>query len=106
MIVYNVERRWFTEKDQADAYRIAQKFKPAALLKVFVETRQDLAALLNALCDPGAVEVLAIADKHGLDKIKSAILVDRAYVKPKALTGKDIPDCVPTFLLRAYGVER
>jgi hypothetical protein len=33
-------------------------------------------------------------------------LMDRAYVKPKALTGKDIPDCVPDFLLRSHGIER
>jgi hypothetical protein len=52
MIVYNVLRRWFTEKVEAERYRIAEGLKPAATAKLDIRDRVDLANLLNMLCEP------------------------------------------------------
>ena len=87
MIVYNVNRQWFTHKDQADAYRKAQGIRPsnATPFKVTIETREELATLLNALCEPTPETVKAMG----------TLLVDRAYVEPQ----RAVPDYVPLFLI-------
>jgi hypothetical protein len=95
MIVYNVKRRWFTEKAEAEKYRVAEGLRPAATLKIEVVGRDDMAALLNALCEPAL-------PGQSLQAPATAELVDRAYVQ----TGRDIPDCVPDFLLRSHGLSR
>lgn len=84
MIVYNVKRRWFDMKNDADDYRRAESLPPAATAKIEICDRKELAALLNALCEPQAAAVeTALAE-----------VVDRAYVDPYV----NIPDCVPAFL--------
>lgn len=50
MIVYNVKRRWFTMKNDAEAYRRAEKLPPSATFTLRIDSRDDLAALLNGLC--------------------------------------------------------
>jgi len=87
MIVYNVLRRWFTEKAAAQAYRKAEGLKPSALAKVTVNSRDDLAALLNALCEPSG--------PAALQGVASPEVLDRAWIDPKT----DISE-VPTFLLK------
>ena len=90
MIVYNVDRRWFTMKADAEAYRKLCGLKPDATLALTIEGRDDLAALLNALCEAKPVEHVA-----------PAALVDRAFVP----VDRSIPDCVPDFLLRSHGID-
>jgi len=87
MIVYNVQRRWFTDKGTAEAHRIAMGLKPSHTLKIEVQDRAQLRDLLNALCDPPE-KGKPVADPA------TDTLVDRAYVKP----GTDIPDFIPQFL--------
>lgn len=56
MIVYNAGRLWFTMKADADAHRKAQGLPPAKLVKVTVNSREGLAAVLNGLCGLGGVD--------------------------------------------------
>jgi hypothetical protein len=51
MIVYNVLRRWFTMKEDAETYRKEQKLPVDATFKLEITGRDDLAALLNGLCE-------------------------------------------------------
>jgi hypothetical protein len=90
MIVYNVKRRWFAKKDEADTYRIAPGLKPAATGKVEVNDREGLAALLNLLCEPSPATLAAAA--------VPAEIVDRAYVE----VDRDIAEIVPLFLRREH----
>lgn len=92
MIVYNVARRWFVDKRSAEVYRKGMGLKPDATLKVTVESRDDLAALLSALCDSGITPLPTVAP---------AALVDRAYVP----VANSVPACVPDFLLRDRGID-
>jgi hypothetical protein len=103
MIVYNVQRRWFAQKLDAETYRIFMHLKPSALLKVEINGRDDLSALLNALCNTvvsGTTLDLAAGAVVGVNNL--APLLDRAFVPPS----RDIPDCVPDFLLKAHGITR
>jgi len=93
MIVYNVARRWFTEKVPAETYRKSRGLSPAHTLKIEVVGRADLAALLNALCEPGP----DTQNVSGLLIPEQVALVDRAYVEPST----SVPDFVPLFLLDA-----
>jgi hypothetical protein len=88
MIVYNVLRRWFVEKAPAETYRKAEGLKPSATAKVTVGGRDDLAALLNALCEP---QDAASAEQT---VVRQEVL-DRAYVAPRATLEE-----IPSFLLR------
>ena len=45
MIVYNVARRWYAEKADAETYRKLLGLKPSATIKVTVENRGELAHL-------------------------------------------------------------
>jgi hypothetical protein len=95
MIVYNVDRRFFSEKSDAEAFRKRLGLKPSATLKIAIDSRIDLAGLLNALCDPAGHA--AIAAKAPLpEPIAPPPLLDRAYVDAQ-LT---VPDCVPLFLIK------
>ncbi|TGQ26588.1 hypothetical protein, partial [Mesorhizobium sp. M00.F.Ca.ET.216.01.1.1] len=49
MIVYNTDRAFFPMKNDADAYRRQLGLKPAALATIRIESREELAAFLNAL---------------------------------------------------------
>lgn len=88
MIVYNVKRRWFAMKDEAETYRKAEGLKPAATAKVEISNREELAALLNLLCEPSPAAAAAAP-------AVPAAVVDRAYVEPD--TGDDE---IPLFLRR------
>lgn len=90
MIVYNVKRRWFTHKLDAEAYRRAEGLPVSANLKLEVGDREGLAALLNALCEPGNAQPTVEVP---------APLIDRAFVSPSI----NVPDYVPRFLLDAVG---
>ncbi len=86
MIVYNVQRRFFTKMHDADVYRVAQGLSRGGqknIVKIEIRTRDELAALLNALCEPGS-DPLAEANLPASDP---KALVDRAYVAPN----RDIP---------------
>jgi len=49
MIVYNVQKKFFAKKEDAETYRKMFGLKPEATYKVEVQGRDDLAALLNTL---------------------------------------------------------
>ena len=89
MIVYSVARRWFTEKAVAETYRKNLGLKPFANIKVEVSSRDDLAALLNALCEPPMKGTVPPAPA-------TMLMVEAAYVDPHL----SVPDCVPKFLVR------
>lgn len=99
MIVYNVGRSWFTEKVPAEAYRKAQGLRPAATVKIAVGSREDLAALLNALCEPplpsSAPVGVRLAERIVRDALIPKEVIDRAYVDPNI----EVPDFVPLFLI-------
>lgn len=56
MIVYNVAREWFTMQADCDKRRKALGLKPADMGKVVVNNREELCAVLNALCGMGTIE--------------------------------------------------
>jgi hypothetical protein len=89
MIVYNVARRWFTEKVPAETYRKSRGLSPSHTLKITVDNRVDLAALLNGLCTP-----VYEAELSFVAPVTSE-LVEAAYVEPS----HNIPDYIPLFLI-------
>lgn len=91
MIVYNLGRRWYAKKQDAETERVRLGLKPGATIKVEIRDRADLEALLTALCDPGR-DTLAEANLPATDP---SALIDRAFVP----TDRAIPDYVPEFLL-------
>lgn len=54
MIVYNVKARWFAFSEDANAYRVKEGLRPLACRKVEINTRDQLARLLDLLCNPPA----------------------------------------------------
>lgn len=78
MIVYNVNRRWFAMKGDAEKYRIHEKLPPDATIKIGIEDRTQLAALLDALCEPppssaeGPTQVATVPER----------VIDDAFVDP------------------------
>jgi hypothetical protein len=94
MIVYNVQRRWFSMKNEANAYRRELKLPPEALYKLELSTREELAFLLNGLCNNGNAmidAVMALAPEP-LTAAELLPVVVRNGVR------EDIPDYVPLFL--------
>lgn len=83
MIVYNVKRRFFETKAEAEAYRIAEGLPPSATAKITITDRKALAALLTELCEPATGGVRPAAAATGV----TTAVVDRAFVE----IGKDIP---------------
>jgi hypothetical protein len=69
MIVYNAKRRWFAMKGAAEQYRIREKLPPDAAINIGIADRTQLAAVLNALCEPpaspaeGATQVAAVPER-------------------------------------------
>ena len=51
MIVYNVGRRFFEMKADAEAFRRSEKLPPSANQKIEICDREQLAAFLNAICE-------------------------------------------------------
>lgn len=94
VIVYNVDRAWFTLKADAERHRVKLKLPPKATALVRVDNREELAALLNALC--GAEEWLRAGPSVKLTAGPEVIA--RASVA-KVLA----PDFVPRFLIERDG---
>lgn len=57
MIVYNVQRRWFDMKADAERYRVSRGLPPKATIKVEIVDRGQLSGFLDALCALGTVAV-------------------------------------------------
>ena len=102
MIVYNVARRWYAEKADAETYRKLLGLKPSATIKVTVENRGELAHLLDALCEPvvSGTKLYLVAQALVGGKENLNTLIDGAYVAP---TVDDFLDYVPRFLLDDAG---
>ncbi len=95
MIVYNVERRWFPMKNDAESYRRSLKLPPDATFKLQIETREELAAFLEGLCNvarPGAVSV--------------ATGIPEEVVERNRLPDDYPPSYVPQFLVREWRKRR
>ncbi|RWN60164.1 hypothetical protein [Mesorhizobium sp.] len=94
MIVYNVGRGWFPMKNDADAHRRQLGLKPAALATIRIDTREELAAFLNALMglkgDAPEVEVPAGAVLEPQPQGVEPEVIERNYI--------EVPDFVPMFL--------
>lgn len=93
MIVYNVKRRWFTMKNDAEAYRRAEGLPKGSTFKLDIRDRDDLAGLLNGLC----------AERGALVKVPDGEDV-RAYgdmLQRNTITD-DVPDFVPDFLANEW----
>ncbi|TPL42566.1 MULTISPECIES: hypothetical protein [unclassified Mesorhizobium] len=100
MIVYNVERGWFPMKNDADAHRRQLGLKPAALATIRIDTREELAALLNGLMglkkDPELTAPEEIAP--------AGAVLEPQVVEPEVIERNriEVPDCVPMFLVRDW----
>jgi hypothetical protein len=91
MIVYNVKRRWFTMKNDAEAYRKAEGLPPSGTYTLRIDDRDDLAALLNGLC--------GITEEPGQpDKMEPA---PHPVIERNQITNTP-PDCVPLFLVKDW----
>lgn len=101
MIVYNAGTRWFEKQEDAKAHaRSLPRRSPVT--RVRVESREDLAALLNALCGastPRVDVVLPAGPVKPTDKVER-VTVAAAAGNP-AWRGLDanVPDFVPLFLI-------
>ncbi|MGN6548394.1 MAG: hypothetical protein ACTHJ3_00655 [Pararhizobium sp.] len=91
MIVYNVERRWFTMKNYAEAYRRELSLPPSATFKLSIDDREDLAGLLNGLC---GIEKQGPAFGWVFDPVAPPEVVDRNEVHD--------PDGIPRFLRESW----
>lgn len=86
MIVYNVDRRFFALKGDANQYRKELGMKTSALVKLVVNDRYDLADLLDGLC-----------------AIKPELLTGPEPVDPaKRIEVAPIFDCVPQFIRNSW----
>lgn len=95
MIVYNVDRAWFTMKADAEAHRKTLGLKPDATVKLDISNRDELAGLLNGLCGITSAEQSAVAAG-----------TDEAVIERTRVT---VPEHIPAFLLkdtaRRFGVK-
>lgn len=78
MIVYNVRRRWFSLKADAETYRVSEKLPPDATIKISIVDRTQLAVLLDALCAPPPRDGKASTVKQ----VVPDPVIDQAYVDP------------------------
>ncbi|TIQ64405.1 MAG: hypothetical protein E5X41_17240 [Mesorhizobium sp.] len=96
MIVYNVERGWFPMKNDADAHRRQLGLKPAALATIRIDSREELAAFLNALMglkkEPAAPEEAPPAGAVLEPQVVAPDVIERNYI--------EVPDFVPMFLAK------
>ena len=88
MIIYTSGHDFFAMKNDAEKNRISLGLPPAATVKIVIETRSDLVALLNGLT----------WQPEKRDPAVKAMVPDTV-----AITTDDIPDCVPDFLKRSWG---
>ncbi len=93
MIVYNVKRRFFEKKEDAESYRKGEGLRPSALNIVKITGRSDLALLLNALCEP---EIGSNVDAMIRADVAPGFVVDDAFVP----TDKDVPAFIRESLTR------
>ncbi|RUT88027.1 MULTISPECIES: hypothetical protein [unclassified Mesorhizobium] len=96
MIVYNVQRRWFTMKNDAEAHRKELGLPPSATFTLRIDNREELAALLNGLCGLGTIDVMEA----------NTVLAGPTLAPPEVIERNQItnepPDCVPAFLVRDW----
>lgn len=78
MIVYNVDRKFFPMKNDADDHRKALKLPGSALHTLRIETREELAALLNGLFATGPAAPLEPVAEPDLDFIPKFVRDDWA----------------------------
>lgn len=91
MIVYNVDRAWFTLKADAERRRVSVKLPPKATATVRVDSREELAALLNALCGASVPAPSPVA-------LPPLEVLTRAHIEIIP------PDFVPRFLIERDGL--
>jgi hypothetical protein len=91
MIVYNVERHWFTMKTDAEKYRVSLKLPPSATYTLRIDNREELAALLNGLC---GIEDMPPHPDNMEPAPHPVIERNQIAASP--------PDCVPAFLVRDW----
>lgn len=99
MIVYNVKRRWFAQKADAEAYRRAEKLPPPATFKLVIDERESLASLLNGLCGvepptPAGNGFTNAVTPQELPRVREMLDRNRVVDNP--------PDFVPDFLVRDW----
>lgn len=90
MIIYNVGRQWFSDKGRADKYRVTLGLKPASLVTVRVNGRDDMSALLNALCEASSFATAVFQPAGNAGKV----------VIPAVYEDVEVPDFIPAFLLK------
>lgn len=102
MIIYNVGTAWFPMKADAETARrntprSKQQPRGPELLTVQVEKREELCALLNAICQGG---------RHGteLPFVKAGngapATILPAYTRDPNWTDRTVPSFVPAFLAK------
>ncbi len=94
MIVYNCESRWFAKQDEANAFRrtlIQPRRWPVTRIRV--ESREDMVALLNALC--GA----PVASGDHVETLTTPPAAKLPVYPPVT----PLPDWVPAFLIDKEG---
>ncbi|MER8510929.1 hypothetical protein NKH91_29620 [Mesorhizobium sp. M0894] len=96
MIVYNVSRAWFTMKNDAEAHRKRLGLPPATTATIRIDSREELAGLLNSLMGLGEIEVA-----EAKTMVAGPALVPPEVVKRNQITNTP-PDCVPAFLVREW----
>jgi len=101
MIVYNVERCWFPMKNDAEAYRRQLGLKPDANFKLVIETREELAALLNGLM---GLKPEPAAEAEAEPPPPAGAVLEPAPA-PKEVVERnviEVPSYVPKFLAEAW----
>jgi len=95
VICYNVARRFFPMKAEADRYRVDQKLRPSALTRLDVRTREDLADILNSVAAEERPDLSAFTPEPA--KEEPPILA--AIAKAEGLQHHDPDDAdIPAFL--------
>ncbi|MER9596101.1 hypothetical protein [Mesorhizobium sp. M0244] len=96
MIVYNVARAWFTMKADAEAHRKSLGQPPSGTATIRIDSREELAGLLNGLMGLGEIEVM-----QANTVVAGPALVPTEVVKRAQITNTP-PDCVPLFLIKDW----
>lgn len=96
MIAYNVDRRWFTMKADAEAYRKELGLPPSGTYTLRIDNREELVALLNGLTGiaPAEQEVTNAPETPASVPVPPEVITRNAV--------SSIPDCVPLFLIKDW----